>query len=109
MSAFTRQQQDILTTVAWLNTLLAQMAACQWVRPAQFRIDAIKAILLRKGVSTEEEFAHAVKEAEAARAVDETFNPELQAAYAELNRVIKVGALKKKRRQRKSGTSRGSR
>ncbi len=112
MSLFTRRQHDFLGVLARMLTWHDDAVACKWVRPVHLQIVAIKATLVRKGLATEKELGQAVKEAEAGRSIDEALNPELQAAYKELNRLIAESETlkkKRKRQKRKSDPPRASR
>ena len=88
MKVFTRPQQDLLKALMRVADVRCNFVAHTWALPLRTQISAIKATLVRKGLATEDELLEAVKEAEAARAVDEALNPELQEAYAEVDRLL---------------------
>ena len=99
MRVFTPRHQRVLKALMRVAEQQAEHAAYRWTRPLDMRLIGLTALLVQKGVVSDEEIDAALKEAEAGRAVDEALDPELQAAYEELERcVTAIDAQKKPKR-----------
>lgn len=88
VAAFDREQQEILQAMGRALEVIARTLVHEAERRSRVQIAALRRLLVEKGVATDSEIENAMRELEAAIAVDEALNPEIQAAEEELRRIM---------------------
>lgn len=86
---FTPEQQAILLALANVTKTLAALQAHEGERRIEVQVAALQRVLVEQGIVSAEAIEAATAHMQAALAVEEALDPERQAAFDEINRLMR--------------------